>query len=207
MLRECGWNMLTPLPAAEIAGRIGQLLDRRTDFTRNLHVPPEYAKHADESGFQFAVTPAWGGNATLFHCSGTLRNAGSQTAVDVRLRLAPSAWWVPIGVGIFFWAVLIVTLYPVSMLILFGSFAGLACVVTALISLMAWYGFRACRRGINDLLSSEPVLEIPEATGPKYPWWELLGAGLFSYFAAGFTWWYLARLEQAPGPRELRLPA
>jgi hypothetical protein len=57
------------------------------------------------------------------------------------------------------------------------------------------------------LFSVENAVELAHASGPKLPWWELLGADIFSYFAAGFTWWYLARLEQGAGVGQLRLPA
>jgi hypothetical protein len=58
---------------------------------------------------------------------------------------------------------------------------------------------------LEDLLTVEHPQVIPGHSGPTYPWWELLGAGLFSLFGSGFTWWFLTRLEQTPGV--YRLPA
>jgi hypothetical protein len=206
MFAEYRWEVRSSALPAELVARLQALSQRQMDFDRNLCLPPEYPKQLDESGFSLRITPVWGGSGMLLLCSGVFRPQESGTLIEIRLRPSAGTFWIPVALGLLFGGVLAWGLAPLGLGWAVGSVVLFGGAMLVLFGLYVWSGMRTCRRQLSALLA-EGETPLPAVGGgpspgweaPRYPWWELLAAGLPLLLASPFVWWYLGEWEQNPG--------
>jgi hypothetical protein len=217
MFAEYRWEVHSSAPATELVARLQALIRRQVDVGRNLYLPPEYPKHVDESGFHLSITPVQGGSGMLLLCSGVFHPGEpasgpladtneSGTRVEIRLRPSAGTYWTPAALGLLFGAVLAWGLSPLGIGWAVGSVALLGGTMVVLFSLYIWSGMHSCRRQLSALLGEQDTISpavtaapSPGWEGPRYPWWELLAAGVPLLLGSVFVWWYLNEWEHNPG--------
>ncbi len=206
MFAEDRWQVQSTASATELAGRLQALIDRQIDFDRNLYLPPGSRAQVDESGFHVPMTPVWGGMGMLLLCSGVFRPRESGTLVEIRLRPSAGTYWTPAALGLLFGGLLAWGFYPLGIGWSAGSVALFGGAMLVLFGLYVWSGMRSCRRQVSAVLA-DPVTAPPAGAaartpgweGPRYPWWELLSAGLPLLLGSAYVWWYLGEWEHKPG--------
>jgi hypothetical protein len=206
MFAEYRWEVWSSALAAELVARLQALIHRQIDFDRNLCLLPEYPKQVDESGFHLSMTPVWGGTGMRLLCSGVFRSRESGTLIDIRLRPSASTYWTPAALGLLFGGVLAWGLSPLGIGWAVGSVALFGGAMLVLFGLYVWSGMHSCRRQISALLAERgttlPAVAgacSPGWEGPRYPWWELLAAGVPLLLGSAYVWWYLGEWEHDPG--------
>lgn len=190
------WTFTTSASTTELVARLQSLFARQEDAALNLIVPPEFTKLVNESGFSFVVAPVRGGPVSLFVCAGRFTPSATGTTVEVKLRLVRWLPAIPVAVALLFWAAIVWFLYPVTMALAVGWLVLLQSAVLLFLAISTFVGQRSCRKHIEQLLSAEQIVPSTPEVGPQYPWWELLGAGLFCLVGSAFAGWFVTAAER-----------